>query len=88
MVRNSAVSCCVCAEYVNLEFWCITFLFMNYQDSTKKKKCHFVSLSFCVIFEIQCHFRRYIIININIYYYIEHFSLSKTKMTQNDNDTK
>ncbi len=34
---------------------------MNYQDSTKKKKCHFVSLSFCVIFEIQCHFRRYII---------------------------
>ena len=23
--------------------------------------CHFVSWSFCVIFEIQCHFRRYII---------------------------
>ena len=61
MTRNSTVSCCVCAEYVNLEFWCITFLFMNYQASTKKKKCHFVSLSFCVIFEIQCHFRRYII---------------------------
>ena len=59
--RNSAVSCWVCVEYVNLEFWCTTFLFMNYQDSTKKKKCHFVSLSFCVIFEIQCHFRRYII---------------------------
>ena len=59
--RNSAVSYCVCVEYANLEFWCITFLFMNYQDSTKKKKCHFVSLSFCVIFEIQCHFRRYII---------------------------
>ena len=55
MVRNSAVSCCVCAEYVNLEFWCITFLFMNYQDSTKKKSvilchCHFVSfLKFNVI---------------------------------------
>ena len=61
MTRNSAVSCCVCVEYENLEFWCITFLFMNYQDSTKKKKCHFVSLSFCVIFEIQCHFHRYII---------------------------
>ena len=61
MMRNSAVSCWVCVEYVNLEFWCITFLFMNYQASTKKKKCHFVSLSFCVIFEIQCHFRRYII---------------------------
>ena len=25
------------------------------------KISHFVSLSFCVIFEIQCHFRRYII---------------------------
>ena len=61
MTRNSAVSCWVCVEYVNFEFWCTTFLFMNYQDSTKKKKCHFVSLSFCVIFEIQCHFRRYII---------------------------
>ena len=55
MARNSAVSCCVCAEYVNLEFWCITFLFMNYQASTKKKSvilchCHFVSfLKFNVI---------------------------------------
>ena len=67
MTRNSTVSCCVCAEYVNLEFWRTTFLFMNYQDSTKKKKCHFVSLSFCVIFEIQCHFRRYII---NKYLYL------------------
>ena len=83
MTRNSTVSCCVCAAYVNLEFWCITFLFMNYQDSTKKKKCHFVSLSFCVIFEIQCHFRRYIIININIYLlYRALFSF------KNENDTK
>ena len=67
MTRNSTVSCCVCAEYVNLEFWCITFLFMNYQDSTKKKKCHFVSLSFCVIFEIQCHFHRYISKRLRVY---------------------
>ena len=62
--------------------------FVLHFDNCPGKISHFVSLSFCVIFEIQCHFRRYIIININIYYYIEHFSLSKTKMTQNDNDTK
>ena len=55
---------------------------MNYQDSTKKKKCHFVSLSFCVIFEIQCHFRRYII---NKYKYLLYRALFSFK---NENDTK
>ena len=55
MARNSTVSYWLCVEYENLEFWCITFLFMNYQASTKRKSvilchCHFVSfLKFNVI---------------------------------------
>ena len=49
ITRNSTVSCCVCAEYANFVFWCITFLFMNYQARTKRK------VSFCVIV-ILCHF--------------------------------
>ena len=58
---------------------------MNYQDSTKKKKCHFVSLSFCVIFEIQCHFRRYIINKYIIFIYLLYRALFSFK---NENDTK
>ena len=39
--------CCYILPAKDLLMWC--------------HLCHFVSWSFCVIFEIQCHFRRYII---------------------------
>ena len=43
--------------------WILVYNFHFHELSRQyeKEKCHFVSLSFCVIFEIQCHFRRYII---------------------------
>ena len=56
--------------------------FVLHFDNCPDKISHFVSLSFCVIFEIQCHFRRYII---NKYKYLLYRALFSFK---NENDTK